>query len=163
MGKYSDCLWHWICVSIVFVFVIVFVFDLHFKVQIRNLSREVGDAGASKVREGVTASLVFHFFNQDFFHLFSFIRAIYILGPNFFYLTCVSSQHCRSDLTSSEHQPKTTCDFLARVKLVWIRATWTNVFNSVNTGQLLLLYFCNTGCIKNCLCNYLCLCVFLCL
>ena len=84
MGRYSDCLWHWICVSIVFVFVIVFVFDLHFKVQIGNLSGEVGDAGASKVREGVTDSLVSHFFNQDFFHLFSFIRAIYILGPNFF-------------------------------------------------------------------------------
>ena len=83
MGRYSDCLWHWICVSIVFVFVIVFVFDFHFKVQVGNLSREMGEAGASKVREGVAASLVFHFFKQEFFHLFSFIRAI-ILGPNFF-------------------------------------------------------------------------------
>ena len=162
MGKYSDCLWHWICVSIVFVFVVVFVFDLHFKVQIRNLSGEVGQAGASKVREGVAASLVFHFFQPGFFSSLS-SGAIYILGPNFFYLTCVSSQDCRSDLTSSEHQPKTTCDFLAKVKLVWIRATWTNVFNSVITGQLLLLCLCNTGCIRSCLCDYLCLCVFLCI
>ena len=86
MGKYSDCLCIWLCVFIVFVFVIVivFVFDLHFKVLIGNLSSEVGEAGASKVREGVAASLVFQFFNQDFFHLFSFTRAIYILGPNFF-------------------------------------------------------------------------------
>ena len=67
MGKYSDCLCIWLCVFIVFVFVIVFVFDLHFKVLIGNLSSEVGEAGASKVREGVTASLVSHFFNQDFF------------------------------------------------------------------------------------------------
>ena len=83
MGKYSDCLWHWRCVFIVFVFVIVFVFDSYLKFQIGNLSRELGEAGASKVREGVAASLVFHFFNQDLFHLFSLISAI-ILGPNFF-------------------------------------------------------------------------------
>ena len=67
MGKYSDCLWHRRCVFIVFVFVVVFVFGLHLKVQIGNLSREMGEAGASKVGEGVTASLVSHFFNQEFF------------------------------------------------------------------------------------------------
>ena len=67
MGKYSDCLWHWRCVFIVFVFVVVFVFDLHFKVQIGNLSREVGETGASKVRDGVTDSLVSHFSIRIFF------------------------------------------------------------------------------------------------
>ena len=166
MGKYSDCLCIWLCVFIVFVFVIVFVFDLHFKVLIGNLSSEVGEAGASKVREGVAASLMFHFSIRNFF--ISFLSSgQFKFWAQTFYLTCVSSQHCasigRSDLTSIEHQPKTTCDFLARVKLVWIRATWTNVFNSINTGQLLLLCLCNTGCIRNCLCDYLCLCVFLCL
>ena len=67
MGKYSDCLCLWLCVFTVFVFVIVFVFDLDLNVQIGNLSREVEDAGASKVREGVTASLVFQFSIRIFF------------------------------------------------------------------------------------------------